>query len=121
MAEGWGPTAGNAAVTDVTTDYPWTKLHVGAPGAALTANPATETDRQEVTWGSASGGERANSNELEWLSVAGTEDFSHITTHTAETAGTPGISGTLTANPVTAGDTFTIGVGDLTVSVPLAS
>lgn len=121
MAEGWLPTAGNQAVTDATTAYSWVKPHIGAPGAAGTSNPAVETDRVQATWGTAAGGVRSNTNALEWVSVAGTEDWTHFTGNSASTAGTPGYSGTLTANPLTAGDTFTIGIGDLDVSVPLAS
>ena len=56
MAEGWGPTAGNAALTTLTTDYSWIKLHTGAPGSAGTSNAATETTRKQISWGTASAG-----------------------------------------------------------------
>jgi len=121
MAEGWGATAGNAALTAETTARPWIKLHVGAPGSAGTANPATETTRKQATWGTASGGTISNTNQLQWTNVAGSEDYTHFTTWSASTAGTFGISGTVTANPVTAGDTFTIAIGDLDISLTLAS
>jgi hypothetical protein len=122
MAEGWGPTAGNAALTTVTSTYPWIKLHIGAPGAAGTSNPAGETDRQQVTsWGTASGGTIASNNALQWTAVSNSEDYTHFTAWTASTAGTFGYSGTITANAVTAGDTFTIASGDLDVALVLAS
>lgn len=121
MAEGWGATAGNAALTDLTTTYPWIKLHVGAPGSAGTSNAATETTRKQVTWGSASGGAISSSAQVQWTAVAGSEDYTHCTFWTASTAGTFGFSGTVTANAVTAGDTFTIASGDIDVSLTLAS
>lgn len=121
MAEGWGATAGNAALDAEVAARPWIKLHVGAPGAAGTANAATETTRKQVTWGSAAAGLVSNSAQVQWTNVAGSEDYTHFTTWSASTAGTFGVSGTVTANAVTAGDTFTIAVGDLDISLTLAS
>lgn len=121
MAEGWSSTAGNAALDTLGSTYSWVKLHVGAPGSAGTANPATETTRKQVTWASASGGSKASSADLVWTNVAGSEDFTHYTVWTASTAGTFGFSGTITANAVTAGDTFTIPSGSLTAALSIAS
>jgi hypothetical protein len=121
MAEGWLEVSGNRAVTDVTTDHPNIKLHIGAPGAAGTSNPAVETDREAATFGTAAGGIRSNTGDLEWVSVAESEDYTHFTGWDDPTTGAPGYSGTIVANAVTAGDTFTIPEGDLDVSVPLAS
>lgn len=122
MAESWGPTAGNAALTTVTAAYPWVKLHTGAPGSAGTANAATETTRKQVTaWNTASGGSQTSNVALTWTSIAGSQDATHFTTWDASSAGTFGYSGTVTANPYTVGDTLTIASGALTVSVVLAS
>jgi hypothetical protein len=122
MAEGWGPTAGNASITSATSTYPWYQLHVGAPGAAGTANIAVETTRKQVTsWATASGGSQASSSALSWTNVAGSEDFTKVSTWTASSAGTFGFSGVVTANPVVAGDTFSVASADVVVSVQLAS
>jgi len=122
MPEGWSATAGNHALTTETGLYSWVQLHIGAPGAAGTANPATETTRKQATWGTASAGSISNiTNPLTWTSIAGSQDATHFTVWTASTAGTFGFSGTVTANPYTAGDTLTIPVGGLTASVTLAS
>lgn len=123
MATGWGPTAGNAALTTLTAAYPWIKLHVtGGPGAAGTSNPATETTRKQITsFGTASGGSQSSAADLVWTSIAGSEDATDFTAWTASTAGTFGYSGTVTANPYTAGDTLTIPSGSFTASVTLAS
>jgi hypothetical protein len=121
MAEGWGPTAANHALDTECALYTWVKLHLGAPGSAGTANPATETTRKQVTEAAASGGSKASSADLVWTSIVGSEDATHFTRWTASTAGTFGFSGTVTANPYTAGDTLTIPSGSMTTSVVLAS
>lgn len=121
MAEGWGPTAANSALDTLVAAYPHMQLHVGAPGSAGTANVATETDRMEVGWASAASGAVASNTQEQWTNVAGTEDYTHCTFWSATTSGTFGFSGTVTANSVTAGDTFTIASGDIDVSVTLAS
>lgn len=121
MTVGWSSTAGNAALTSLVGTYTWVKLHVGDPGAAGTANPATNTMRQQVTWGSIVGGLVSNSAQLQWTNVSASEDYTHFSVWTASSAGTFGFSGVITANAVTAGDTFTILVGDLDVSLTIAS
>lgn len=122
MAEGLSATLANSILDNEVEDYTWVKLHTGAPGASATANAATETDRIQATFGTnASGGAFSNTTELEWTSVAGTEDYTHFSVWSLSSAGVFGWSGTVTANPVTAGDTFTIPVGDLDVSFTVAS
>lgn len=121
MATSWGPTAGNAALDALLATYSWVKLHIGAPGANGTSNPATETTRHQATWSAAAAGAAANTNLLTWSAVSASEDYTHFTVWTASTAGTFGFSGTVTANAVTAGDTFEIAIGDLDVTLTLAS
>lgn len=121
MAEGLGSAGANTALDALLAVYPWVKLHVGAPGAAGTTNPATETTRKQAAWAASSGGASSNTGALSWTSVAGTEDYTHFTLWTASTAGTFGLSGQITANPVVTGDTLTVAIGDLDVSFPLAS
>jgi len=121
MAESWSSTSGNAALDTLLAAYPWIKLHTGAPGSAGTSNAATNTTRKQATWTSAASGAASNSNLLQWTSVAGSEDYTHFSAWTASSAGTFGFSGTITANAVVAGDTFEIAIGDLDVSLALAS
>lgn len=100
----------------------WVKLHIGDPGAAGTANAATEADRIQGTFGSAaSGGAISNTAALTWTNVAGSEDYTHYSAWDDQTAGSFLFSGTVTANAVTAGDTFTIAIGDLDVSLGVAA
>lgn len=121
MAEGLGSPGANTALDALLAAYPWIKLHIGAPGSAGTSNPATETTRKQASWTSASGGAASNSGVLTWTNVAASEDYTHFTAWTASSAGNFGFSGTVTANAVTAGDTFSITVGDLDVAFTLAS
>lgn len=121
MAEGMSATAANDCLSTVVDTYTWVQLHIGAPGAAGTTNPAGNTTRKQVTWGAPAGGAMANTSAATWTSVPTAEDYSHFTAWSAESAGTFGFSGTVVANAVGVGDDFEIGVGDLDVSLPVAS
>lgn len=101
----------------------WMQLHVGDPGSAGTANAATETTRKDVTavFANASGGAVTSNVAVTWTSVAGSEDYTHYSIKSASTAGTFYWSGTITANPVTAGDTFTLAIGDIDASISTAA
>jgi hypothetical protein len=99
----------------------WVKLHVGAPGSAGTSNAATETTRKQLSCAAAAGGDIASDATLTWTNVAGTEDYTHFSLWTASSGGTFLGSGTITANAVTAGDTFTIASGSFTISLAEAS
>lgn len=121
MAVGLGSAGANTALDALGAAYSWIKLHTGDPGSAGTTNAATETTRKQATWGAASGGTMSNTNALTWTSIAGSQDATHFTAWTASTNGTFGFSGTITANGYTAGDTYTVAIGDLDVSLTLAS
>jgi hypothetical protein len=101
----------------------WVKLHLGDPGAAGTANAAANTSRQQATFAAASGGAVATSADLTWVSVSATETYSHVSFWTAATAGTfLGSDDLAAAKSVTAGDTFTIAAGQLTIAItPVAA
>lgn len=121
MATSWSAAAGNSALDTVLAAFPWIKLHVGSPGAAGTSNPAGETTRKQATWTGAAAGAAANATVLTWTAVTSTEDYTFFSAWSASTAGNFGFSGTITASAVTAGDTFTVPVGDLDVTLTLAS
>lgn len=119
LANAWLDALGNNSSFAVTTVY--VKLHIGDPGAAGTANPATETTRKSVSFAAASSGSLASDAAVTWTNIAGSEDATHFTAWDNLSAGNFLFSGTITANPYTAGDTFTIASGALTVSLTLAS
>lgn len=121
MSVGFSTTAANTHLDNQGTAYSWVKLHVGDPGAAGTTSPATETTRKQATWAAASSASKATTADLVWTNVAGTEDFTHFSLWTASTAGTFGGSGVITANAVTAADTFTIPSGSLILSLSVAA
>jgi hypothetical protein len=97
----------------------WVKLHLGDPGAAGTANPAVETTRKQVTFGSAATGRAiSNTAAVEWLNVSTTETYTWVSFWDASTAGNFLGRDDLSASAaVTAGDTFRIPIGDLDLSV----
>lgn len=101
----------------------YAQLHTGDPGAAGTSNVATETTRQEITssFSAASGGALTTDTAITWTNVAGTEDYTHYSVWSAASNGTFYWSGTITANSVTAGDNFTIAIGDLDFTLTVAA
>lgn len=119
VANGWLDAVGrnvsyvNAAV--------WIALHTGDPGSAGTSNAATETTRKQATFAAASGGSMSSNADVTWTNIAGSQDATHFSAWSASTSGTFLFSGTITANAYTAGDTYTITSGNLTVSLTLAS
>lgn len=122
MAEGWGPTGAGTALDALVAANTWTQLHTGAPGAAGTANIATETTRKQNTWNATgTDGIVENSGTLTWTNIAGSEDATKFSNWSASSAGTFGFSGTVTANPYVAGDTLSVAAGALVASVTLAS
>lgn len=121
-AEGLIAAEANSLLGTLTTAFTWVQLHTAHPGAAGTTAVATENTRKQVSsWGSASGGSIATAADLAWTSVAGSETYAYYSLWSASTAGTCGFTGAVTANPVTAGDNFTIPSGDLTASFTVAS
>jgi len=119
LADEWLDALGNNssfAVSDV-----YIKLHVGDPGAAGTSNAATETTRKSASFGAASAGVLTSDADVTWTNISGSQDATHFTAWDNVSAGNFLFSGTITANPYTAGDTFTITSGNLTVSLTLAS
>src|SRR5512134_1399353 len=110
---------GNATAYSVAT--PFIQLHTAAPGAAGTTAIASNNTRKSVSFGAASGGSISNDAAIDWTNVPASEDYTHFTIWTAVSAGTFVCSGTITASAVTTGDNFTIPIGDLDLTIPVAS
>ena len=119
LANAWLDAVGNATSFSVATVY--VKLHVGDPGANGTSNAATETTRKEASFAAASSGSIASDAAITWTNISGSQDATHFTAWDNVSAGNFLFSGTITANAYTAGDTFTISSGALTVSLTIAS
>ena len=119
LANAWLDAVGNNTSFAVAAVY--VKLHVGDPGANGTANAATETTRKEASFAAASSGSLASDAALTWTNIAGSQDATHFTAWDNVSAGNFLFSGTITANAYSAGDTFTISSGALTVSLTVAS
>ena len=110
---------GNNTAYAVTNVY--VQLHIGDPAAAGTANPATETTRKAVSFAGASGGAIASDADVSWTNISGSQDATFFTAWDSLTSGNFLFSGTITGNPYTAGDTYTITAGSFTTSLTLAS
>lgn len=97
----------------------YVKLHLGSPGSAGTTNAATETTRQAVTFGSAAAsGAISNTAAITWTGVSTTETVTHVSFWTASSGGTFLGSDDLPASKaLTAGDTLTIAIGDLDLTI----
>jgi hypothetical protein len=119
LADNFLDALGNNDSFAVTSVY--IKLHIGDPGADGTANAATETTRQLASFAAASGGVLTSDADVTWTDIAGSEDATFFTSWDNETAGNFLFSGTITGNPFTAGDTYTISSGQLSASLTLAS
>ena len=99
----------------------YVQLHIGNPASAGTSNPATETTRKLATFGAAASGVITSNADVTWTNIAGSQTVTFFSAWDASTSGNFLFSGTVTANPYTAGDTFTIASGSLTVNLTLAS
>ena len=119
LANAWLDALGNATSFSVTTTY--VKLHIGDPGVNGTGNAATETTRKAVSFAAASNGALASDADVTWINIAGSQDATHFTAWDNATTGNFLFSGTITGNAYTAGDTYTISSGGLTVSLTIAS
>lgn len=95
------------------------KLHLGSPGSAGTSNAAAETTRQQATFGSAaSAGAISNTAAVTWTNVSTTETITHISFWTASSGGTfLGSDDLPSSKALTAGDTLTIAIGDLDLTI----
>jgi hypothetical protein len=110
---------GNNTAYAVTNVY--VKLHVGDPGAAGTSNAATETTRKAVSFAGASNGSIASDADVTWTNISGSQDATFFTAWDSIDAGSFLFSGTITGNPYTAGDTYTISSGSFVTSLTVAS
>jgi len=126
MATGLAAAQANTALDAIRTDTPYIQLHIGDPGAAGTANKATEVTRKAVTFSAASGGSMTNSAQVQWTNIAGSQDATHFSLWRGAGADTDGtgtfcFSGTITANAYTAGDTYTAAISAITLTIGVAS
>lgn len=122
---GWLNSLGNNTSFVVVQCY--VKLHVGEPGAAGTANPATETTRKAASFATAAGGSgtvvMANDAAVTWTAIAGSQDASHFSLW--DTIGPAGGNylgcGLNTAGAYLAGDTYDVSIGSLTITLTVAT
>jgi len=95
----------------------YVQAHLGNPGANGTSNLATETDRQPFTRTAASGGTCTNASEIQWLNWPATEDVSHLSIWDASSGGTCWFIDDIADEGIQTGDSVTIIVGALAMSL----
>ena len=121
VAAAWLDALCNATNYTAPTGF-YVKLHIGDPGAAGAGNPAGETTRQSASMAAAVGGTITNDTAVTWTNVSTSETYSHVSFWSAAAAGTFLGSDDLTAPvAVVAGNTFTIPIGDLDLTLSTAS
>lgn len=124
MSIGYGTAGANTALDALVAAHPYAKPHVGDPGAAGTANPATETTRKLVSWGAASGATVSSNAQVQWTNVAvtgATEDWTYLSFYSASSGGSFGFSIEVTMNPIASGNTVTFASGDIDVTQAVAT
>lgn len=99
----------------------YVKLHIGDPGANGTGNPATETTRKAASFGASSAGTLTSDADITWTNISGSQDATFFTAWDSATTGNFLFSGSINGNAYTAGDTYVIPSGSLTVSLTIAS
>ena len=119
LGNSWMDALGNA--TSFSVAQPYIKLHTNDPGTAGTASPATEVTRKAVSVSAASAGGLTSDADISWTNISGSQDATHFTCWDNISAGNFLFSGAIVAGAYTAGDTYTISAGNLTVSLTLAS
>ena len=128
MALGFKATVANSLLDSLLRNTSYTgpatlfiQLHTGSPGAAGTSNVAGNSTRKAIAFNAASGGISASTSDVTWTNVSTTETYSHFSLWDLVSAGNFLADGTMTANAVTAGDTFTISAGSDTATLNVAS
>lgn len=122
LEEAWLKTVrgGGSGTTYTAPAAVYLKLHTGDPGEDCTANAATETTRQAVSFAAPAnpGGTMDNSGAVTWTNVSTSETYSHVSLWDHVSAGNPLMSGALSASKaVIAGDTFTLPTGDVDLTL----
>lgn len=128
MAQGFNATVSNSALNAILRNTSYTgpatlfiQLHTGAPGAAGTANVASNTLRKAIAFNAASGGVAVSTADVTWIAVPATETYTFFSLFDSLSSGSYVGDGTLTGNGVTTGDNYTISAGSATVTLNVAT
>lgn len=105
----------DAEIVTSTTYY--LQLHIGDPGAAGTANIATNNTRQAVTFAAAAAKSKASNSDASWASVPAAETYTYCSLWTLASGGSFLCSGTVTGGGVAVGNTFDLPSGSVVISI----
>jgi hypothetical protein len=105
----------NVSYTPVTTVY--LALYAGSPTDASSGGSEVAVTRQAITFGAASSGTVSNSSSISFASMPAVT-VTHVGVFDASTGGNLLIHGALASSVIAAsGDTFTIAVNDLDITL----
>jgi len=127
MTLGYAPARARKHLDDMITDAPFMQWHIGDPGAAGTANPASNTTRVDTSgkWAAASTAgattTKATNASITVTNVPASEDYTHVSFWTLASGGAYTGSALVTANALTAGDNVTIASGGIALTAANAS
>lgn len=100
---------GGSGVTFTAPAAVYVQLHLGDPGETCTANQASNTTRQAISFAAAASGAgtMTSNTDAQWLSVPSGETYSYFSLWDAPTSGNALGSGPLTSpTTVNPGDNF---------------
>lgn len=98
----------------------WVSLHSGDPGDDGTLNLISGPTRRQVTWNAGSGNTKTSATAQQWTAMpaVGGSGVTFVGIWNASTSGTYLATGQLTTGqPVTAGQTFNIAAGAITLTI----
>jgi hypothetical protein len=107
------------------TKYRYAKLHTNDPGAAGTANAATNTTRVQIDWDTPDTSvpgivTMTHTDQLDWSAVPASETYRYVTYWSASSGGDYGGNGPITPSSVGVGEDWYLPAGALDVTQPTA-
>lgn len=96
----------------------YVQLHIGDPGVAGTSNVSTVGVRKSFTRTASTGGVVTNASQMQWLAVPNSETITHISIWGSLAAGTCWFIDNCADQAIFTGDTVTILIGSLSITVP---
>lgn len=94
----------------------YAQLHTGAIDASGMTNVANNSVRRSVAFNPSSGGKAVSMSDGVWRNVSGSETYTNVTLWDAPASGNFLCQAPIHANPVSAGDTFVIARGCLSIN-----
>jgi hypothetical protein len=95
------------------------QLHTGDPGTNGTANVSSVGSRKSFSRTSAAAGVVTNSTQIQWINITPSETITHVTVWGALTSGVCYFIDDIANVAIFTGDTVTIVIGALSITLPV--